>query len=209
MRELLLLLLLGTGGALAAEPEDREPPLAFYFDAEGGKRVAVELDKAFSPAGLGKSATLRLEPTRTFTYAGLELKYPREYVFEAERSPGLSMWTLSGNDCKLLFQRYLGQKKTDALHQSVVAGLRKAFGGAEKTRVRPVKLELRGRTLEGTRIEVELASTRIVQDLFPLSSGGDLLELIIQDAPKAPGEPTPDRTRAEALLKETLKLPAR
>lgn len=208
MRDLLLLVLLA-GGALGAEPQDREPPLSFYFDGEGGKRVAVELDKPFSTAGLGKSATLRLEPTRQFASAGLAFKYPREYVFEAELQPGLSMWTLSGNDCKFIIQRYLGQKKTDALHQSAVAGIRKAFGGAEKTREKPVKLELRGTTLEGTRIELELGSTRIVQDLFPLSSGGDLVEFIIQDAPKAPGEPTPDRTRAEALLRETLKLPAK
>lgn len=191
--------------APAAEPEDREPPLVLYFEAEGGKRVAVELDKPFNPSELGKSATLKLEPQRRFGYAGLEFRYPREYGFEAQLQPQVSSWTLSGNDAKVMVQRYKGQKKVDVLHKSVIAEMQKAYGG--KAKESPVTLAAGGRTLEGTRIEVDLAGTFIVQDVFPIKSGSDAVELIIQDAQNKAGEPSAERVKTEALLKETLKLP--
>ena len=187
------------------EPEDREPPLVLYFEAEGGKRVPVELDKPFVPADLGKSATLKLEPQRKFTYAGLEFRYPREYGFEAQLQPQVTSWTLSGNDAKVMVQRYKGQKKVDVLHKSVIAEMQKAYGG--KAKESAVTLAAGGRTLEGTRIEVDLAGAVIVQDVFPIKSGSDAVELIIQDAQKKTGEPSAERVKTEALLKETLKLP--
>lgn len=191
--------------APAAEPEDREPPLVLYFEAEGGKRVPVELDKAFNPADLGKSATLKLEPQRKFSYAGLEFSYPREYGFEAQVAQPVTSWTLSGNDAKVMVQRFKGQKKVDVLHKSVIAGIQKAYGG--KAKESPITLAAGGRTLEGTRIEVDLAGAFIVQDLFPIKSGADGVELIIQDSQKKLGEPSAERVKTEALLKETLKLP--
>ena len=206
---LQLLVILAAAPSPAAAPavaEDHEPPLVLYFEAEGGKRVPVEVDKAFDPGQLGKSATLKLEPQRRFTYAGLEFKYPREYGFEAELEAQFSSWTLSGNDTKLMVQRFKNQKKVDVLHKSVVGEVQKAYGG--KAKESPISLEAGGRKLEGTRIEVDLAGVFIVQDLFPLKSGGDVLELIIQDSPKKLGEPSAERSRTEGLLKETLRLPA-
>lgn len=194
-----------TPPAAPAEPEDREPPLVLYFEAEGGKRVPVELGKPFNPAELGKSARLELEPQRRFGYAGLEFKYPREYGFEAQLQPQFTSWTLSGNDAKVMVQRYKGQKKVDVLHKSVIAEMQKAYGG--KAKESPVTLAAGGRTLEGTRIEVDLAGAVIVQDVFPIKSGSDAVELIIQDAQKKSGEPSAERVKTEALLKETLKLP--
>lgn len=205
MRLLILLWLSAAPPAAPPEPEDREPPLVFYFEADGGKRVPVELDKPFAPAELGKSATLRIEPQRRFSYAGVEFRYPRELGFEAQLDPQFASWTLSGNDCKVLVQRYKGHKKPEVLHKGVIAEIHKAYGG--KAKESAVKLEAGGRTLEGTRLEVELASALIVQELYPLKSGGDVIELIIQDAPKKSGEVSPERVRIEALLKETLKLP--
>jgi hypothetical protein len=189
----------------AAEPEDREPPLVFYFEAEGSKRVGVELDKPFNPIELGKSATLRVEPHRRFAYAGFEFKYPREYGFEAQLEAQFSAWTLSGNDTKLIVQRYRGQKKVEVMHKGVLAEIHKAYGG--KAKESPVTMVVGGRTLEGTRLEVELASARVVQDLFPVKSGNDVVELIIQDSPKKAGEPSAERVRTQKLLEETLKLP--
>lgn len=185
--------------------EKAEPPLVFFFEGEGGKKTPVELDKAFAPADLGKSATLRLEPHRRFAYAGLEFKYPREYGFEADADAQFSTWTLSGNDAKLIVQRIKNQKKVDVAHKSVVAETQKAYGG--KAKESAVSIELAGKKLDGTRIEVDLAGSQIVQDWFPFKSGNDVVELIIQDSPKKAGEPSPERVRTEALLKETLKLP--
>lgn len=205
---LLLTLLLAAAPvapAPAAEPEDREPALGLYFEVEGGKRVPVEVGKPFNPGELGRSATLRLEPDRRFAFAGLEFRYPREYGFEAQVQSQLATWTLSGNDTKLIVHRYKGQKKVESLHKSVVAQLHSAYGG--KAKESPASLAAGGRTLEGTRLSVDLAGTTIVQDVFGFKSGNDVVVLIIQDSPRKPGEPSADRVRTEGLLKETLKLP--
>lgn len=201
MSSLILILAL----AAAPELEEREPPLVLYFEADGGKRVPVELDKPFNPAELGKSATLKVEPHRKFSYAGLEFMYPREYGFEASLEPQFASWTLSGNDTKVMVQRFKGQKKADVLHRTVVAEVQKAYGG--KAKESPVTFMAGGRTLEGTRIEVDLMGTFIVQELFPVKSGADIVELIIQDSPKKLSEPSAERVRTGTLLKDTLKLP--
>ncbi|MBK7857618.1 MAG: hypothetical protein IPJ65_03110 [Archangiaceae bacterium] len=201
----LLLSLAAAPVAPAAEPEDREPALLLYFEAEGGKRVPVELDKPFNPTELGKSAALKVEPQRRFSFAGLEFRYPREYGFEAQLEAQFASWTLSGNDTKVLVQRYKNQKKLDAMHKGVIAEIHKAYGG--KAKESPTTLVAGGKTLEGTRLEVELASALIVQDLFPVKSGNDALELIIQDSPKKAGEPSAERVRTQRLLEDTLKLP--
>ncbi len=199
---LLLLLVLSAEPAAA---DDKEPPLVFFFEAEGGKRVPVELDKAFSPAELGKSATLKVEPHRKFAYAGVEFEYPREYGFEAAGDGPFASWTLSGNDAKVMVHRYKGQKKAETVHKAVIAEVQKAYGG--KAKESAATLTAGGRTLEGTRLEVEVMGTFIVQELFPVKSGGDVVELIIQDSPKKPTEPTAERARTGKLLVDTLKLP--
>lgn len=204
MRAVLLLLLV-----LTAEPaasEDREPPLVFYFEADGGKRVPVELDKPFDASALGKTATLRVEPHRRFAYAGVEFEYPREYGFEAAGDGPFSSWTLSGNDAKVMVHRYRGQKKADVVHKAVVAEVQKAYGG--KAKESAATLVAGGKTLEGTRLEVEVMGTFIVQELFPLRSGGDVVELILQDSPKKASEATAERARTGKLISDTLKLPS-
>jgi hypothetical protein len=191
---------------LSAEPEDKEPPLVFYFEADGGKRVSVELDKPFNPGELGKTATLKVEPTRKFAFAGLEFSYPREFGFEASLEGASSQsWTLSGNDAKVIVQRFKAQKKPEAVHKSLVADVQKKYG--DKAKESPAQLVVMGRTLEGTRLEVDVMGTFIVQELFAVKSGGDTVELIIQDSPKKLNEPSAERARTGALLKDTLKLP--
>lgn len=200
----MLLLLL----VLTAEPapvETREPALVFYFEADGGRRVPVELDKPFATAELGKTATLKVEPHRRFAYAGVEFDYPREYGFEASGDGPFSSWTLSGNDAKVMVHRYRGQKKADVVHKAVVAEVQKAYGG--KAKESAATLSVGSKTLEGTRLEVEVMGTFIVQELFPVRSGGDVVELILQDSPKKPAEPTAERARTGKLIADTLKLP--
>ena len=194
--------------ATAAEAEGKDPQLVFFFDADG-RRVPVELDKAFSPQLLGtaKAATLRLEPHREFAYGGLRFRFPREYSFEAELgSPVLSMWTLTGNDCTLMIHRYRNQANAEELQQGVVEQMLTAYKDARK-KSGPARLELQGETLRGTRLEVELASTRIFQDIFAIRSGKDVVMLIIQDSPKADAAVSAERLATVKLLKESLKLP--
>lgn len=199
-------LLLTALPAFAGE-ESRDPPLSLFFEAEG-KRVPIELDKAFTLSALGpaKAATLRLEPNREFPYGGIRFKFPREYSFEADLAdPNVKIWTLSGNDCVLMVHRYANQPDTEALQTSVVDEMLKAYKGAKK-KTSPVQIELGGTTYKGTRIEVELASTRILQDLYGIRAGKDVVMLIVQDTPKEAGNASRERLATEKLLRESFKI---
>lgn len=192
----------------AAEPERREPPLVLYFEADG-RRIPVELDQPFAAQALGgaKSATLRLEPHREFAYAGLRFRFPRQFTFAADlESPLVTLWTLSGNDCSIMVHRYRGEPDPKAVQQRVLEQMSETYQ-QEKKKTRPVSLALEGATLQGTRLEVDLATVRILQDFYAVRSGKDVLVLILQDAPRENGQPSVERLGIEKLLKESLKLP--
>lgn len=193
--------------AAAGDGEARDPKLNFFFEADG-KRVPIELDAPFTTAALGasKSVVLRLEPHREFTYGGVRFRFPREYSFEADLAdPNVKIWTLSGNDCVLMIHRYANQPSVDELQQSVVDEMLKAYKGAKK-KTAPVSMDVQGTVNKGTRIEAELASTRIHQDLYAIRSGKDVVMLIVQDTPKEGGDASKERLATERLLRDSLKL---
>ena len=107
---LVCLLALHSSTVRADAPEDREPPLLLYLEADG-TRIAIELDKPIDLAALSgkKRATLRAEPYRVFPYGGISFRYPSGYSFKAEQQPGASIWTLEGSDVVIIVQRYRGK----------------------------------------------------------------------------------------------------
>jgi hypothetical protein len=193
--------------AAAQEPGTQEPPASYFFEA-GGKNVPVELDKPFDPRALGgvKSATLRVGPHRTFAYGGLELAYPRAFTFEATLKPKVSMWTLSGNDCKVMVHAYPAAPDVDDLRKTVVASLIKALG-KEGAKESATQLEVAGKKLAGTRLEFTVSGTRITHDLFAVKSGGGAVILILQDSPGDERAVSDERVEVGKLLAATLKLP--
>ena len=206
-RLLAFLAVVSSVPALGAEAESKDPQLVFFFEVDG-KRVPLELDKPFATQALSgaKSVTLRLEPHREFAYGGVKFRFPREYSFEADlSSPAFSMWTLSGNDCVLMVHRYRNQPNVQELHASVVDQILKAYKTSNK-KSGPIELEVQGTVLKGTRLEVELASTQIVQDVYAIKAGKDVVMLIVQDSPKDKAA-SAERISTERLLRESLKLP--
>ena len=206
---LALLLLYPPSPALADDPKpDQEPPQIFFLEC-AGRRVPVDLDKPFRTDALAgaKSATLRVEPHRVFRYAGLVFHYPREYTFVVSlENPAVAVWTLAGSDCTIMVQRYPGRQDADAVRREFVGDLTALYQGA-KTKQTDATCKLKHTTLKGLRLEVELAGRLLYQDLFCFPAGKDLVVLILQDSPQRDGQPSPDRTRAEKMLHDSLRLP--
>ena len=212
--DLLMILTLPWCTSLAANAadeskEDQEPPQIFYLESDGNK-IPIELNKPFGTQILQgkKTATLRVEPFRVFRYAGLSFRYPREYTFEADHThPGLSLWTLQGNDCLIMVQRYEHQGDPETVRRSVTNGLAASYKDAKKKEV-AITWKLEDTTLKGVRLEVELAGTLLHQDLFSFRAGNRPVVLMIQDSEPKNGKASAARVRAEKLLSETLRLPA-
>jgi hypothetical protein len=189
---------------------DQEPPQIFYLEFDG-KKVPIELDKPFPTEALEgtRSVTLRVEPFRVFRHGGLSFHYPREYTFEADHTtPGLALWTLSGNDCVIMVQRYEGDRDPEAMRQLVVNGLAAKYKDAKLKRGEAT-WKLKDTTLKGIRLEVELAGSGLHQDLYAFRAGDSSVVLMIQDSLQDDGKPSADRVRADKMLSETLRLPAR
>src|SRR4051794_4953611 len=193
-----------------AAREDQEPPQLFFLEFDG-KRTPIELDRPLGTDVFGgaRAFTLRVEPYRVFRYAGLRFHYPREYTFEADlTSTAVSMWTLSGNDCKIMVHRYKARED----HEDALESVRKRLVAAykpSKTKEALTRLNIRGADLKGKRIEVRIANTLIQQDLYSFPSAKDSIVLILQDSPLQSGNPSADRTRAERMFCETLQLPGK
>ena len=190
--------------------EAQEPPQLFFLELEG-KRIPIELDKPLGTDVLGgaKAVTLRVEPHRVFRYAGLRFHYPREYTFEADLDmAAVWLWTLSGNDSKIIIQQYKSSKDHGAALELVKKELVAVYKD-NKTIEAPVKLSIRGTEVKGKRIEVSIANTLIRQDLYSFPSGKDSIVVILQDSPQDSGSPSADRTRMEKMFCETLQLPGK
>jgi len=197
--------------ALGAEPPgDQEPPLLLYLESDG-KRIPIELDKPFGLEALSgkKTAILRAEPYRVFPYAGFSFRYPRNYSFQADlENRGVSLWTLTGNSFVIMVQQFPGMRDHAALRQSVMNKMTEQYAGS-KTRELDTKLELKGATLNGRRVEITLANTLLHQDLFSFSAGEASVVLMLQDTPHENGKSSADRIIAEKMLRESLRLPAK
>jgi hypothetical protein len=217
------LLVLGCGGpnpsreddpappAKIGIPQNQEPPQLFFLEFDG-KKAPIELDKPVSADvfGSSKTITLRVEPYRVFPHGGLHFQYPREYTFKTDfDNPAVLLWTLSGPTAKIMIQRYRGQADHEAVRREFMKELAKEYKNAKKTETK-TSVDLKKMTLEGRRIEVQLvASGKIQQDVYSLQDGRDSVLLILQDSPEEDGKPSKDRSRAEKMLRETLRLSGR
>jgi hypothetical protein len=208
LTRLVVALAAGLSNVAVAAGEREEPPLVLYFEVDG-KHVPIEIDKPFAPAQLGgaKSATLRLEPWRQFAFGGVQFRYPREFTFEVDTSsPGVSMWTLSGNDAKCMVHRYEGQSNPAEVQKALVDELVKTYG-AGATAASPTTLDLAGSKLKGTRLDIQMAGTKLAQSVFSVRAGADVLVFVFQDSPNERGQPTPEWNRMLQMLDGSLKLP--
>ena len=94
-------------GALVAS-EDKEPELGYTLLVDD-QPIRLQPNKETVIAGIFTNLHVRLIPEqeRHFTYGGFSFKYPAHFGFEADfRTPGLKLWTLSGNDFVIMVQKY-------------------------------------------------------------------------------------------------------
>jgi hypothetical protein len=194
----------------ADEPRgDQEPPMIFYLEA-GGKKTPIELDKPFKLEVLtsAPTATLRVEPYRVFPYAGISFRYPRSFTFEANfENRGVRIWSLEGPSHLIMVQEYPGALNHAAIRGTVLGGLTKTYADAKKLRESDMTLKYNGGTLNGRRLEMEMAGTLLHQDLFSFANGKASVVLMLQDTPNSDGTPSAGRIIAEKMLRESLKIP--
>jgi hypothetical protein len=200
-------LLLAALPSQAADPRELVAPPEQYFLEVDGKKVPLELDRPLdtTPLKAAKTVTLRVEPLRVFTYAGLKLPYPREFTFTTQmETQEVSIWILGGTDSMIFVERFNGE----ANHQRVAADVTKQLLTTYKdAKTSPVSLVVKQKEYKGTRIESKHTTALIRQDLYSFPAGKDTVLLILQDVPQANGKSSAEFSRVEKILQDSLELP--
>ncbi len=184
--------------------EAKEPPLKLTLRING-ESFPLEYGQEVQLEGEFKNlkVSVHASKTRTFDYGGVSFDYPANLNWEADVENAFHKnWTLSGNDCSVMFF-VIGVEGTN---EEFVRNVVEQYGESN-TEIKPITQKLGSQTLKGHRLIVELAGNKLVQDVLSVPSpAGQTRLLVLQDV--AP-ERTPDLEEPKQileLLKATFKI---
>lgn len=195
---------------LVARPEAAEPPQEYSLEIDG-RAHPVTLGKVLSVTIGGKAVKLRLtaKPNRRFdNAAGVTFDYPSNFAFAFDGDqPGMSHWTLDGNDCVIqLFEFKEHPTGVPVLQEMIVGGLIAQYGAENVTRSTG-SLALGSRKLKTAILRVSLAGVVLQQDVVSFLVGERKFVFIVQDSLTDDNKMTKETAGVRALLKKTFKAP--
>ncbi|HNX77008.1 MAG TPA: hypothetical protein PLM07_17255 [Candidatus Rifleibacterium sp.] len=197
--------LVASASAATAIDESREPADTFKLSIDGNEyQIVPEKSLEVTCKGEKLPVLLTVEPLKNFNYGGIELKYPRNYTFEADLSEKeVSLWSLSGNQFVLMIQKYPAEMN----HQIMASMLLPRFG-EKNSSLEPCRAELNGSETAGTRLITTIGDSTITQEIYSFKVEGGSLLLILQDTIGSKGEKSEEGAKFRELLKTTLKFAA-
>lgn len=182
-----------------------EPPMLMSFEANGTSTTFTESQPfEVDVNGTKVKATVRIASYRMFHQPGIRFRYPRQFTFEADHEPDLYLWTLSGNDARIMLQKPKDADSGEQFAAAVVSSMIGQFGVSNVKKTAAV-VELGGKSLAGTRLDINVAGHQIRTEVFPLPMKSPML-LLFQDSPTDAGENTVEATQARELLSSSLVL---
>ena len=164
---------------MVANPEEsKEPPLEFVVNI-GDKSITITEGNTAQLDGTFANPTISVnpQPHRIFPYGGITFKYPRSFAFEANLAdPEGKNWTLSGNDLKLMYFVYSARITTGEFANNMIGQF-----GREKCKVTDAnaKIILGNQTLSGTTIQINIATHKMVMDIYRIPSHGAGTKLVV------------------------------
>lgn len=200
----VIVLLAGMVEANAQTSDSIEPPLQYQLKlGDKTQPISEGVPAIFEGSYINPSATLEVAPERAFPYGGIRFSYPRHYTFEADfTSPDIKIWTVSGNNFKIMYFVSDQELTAEALLEGMAAQLGEA---APQVETSPASLPISGQTLNGTRGTIQIAIQKLTNDAFTLPlQGGKSRVLLFQDALKDSGEASDESGPAIALLSKSL-----
>jgi hypothetical protein len=202
------ILCLAVSSAIAAESPRKsdagtEPPVQYLLRV-GDQEFPLELDSEVTLPVRMDEPKIRLSarPHCVFPHAGVTLPYPREFIFEADIDEDVSIWTLSGNDAKIMIFHYTSLM---VALDTVVDQALEQFG-RENCRRQPARIQIQGHVVTGARIDATLAGTLIRSDIFRMPTRRGTRILWLQDAPGEDGNPSDEARNIRSLIEQQMQL---
>jgi hypothetical protein len=186
-----------------ADPDSIEPPLGYSLQI-GDKTVRLTVDEPVQVNGTFTNPKVKLIPDefREFNYAGISFQYPSYFAFEADvEEKALRNWSLNGKNCVIMVQHYNAKIALDDLVDALVERY-----GEKNTQVTDVTMKLAGQKVAGKKIRARVASTIIIQEMFPIASPNGATVLLLQDSPKEDGAASEERQLIEKRIVESFAI---
>jgi hypothetical protein len=194
--------------ARADDPKSNDAPSSKFELEVNGKTQTVEVDKPFDVTIAGQAVHMKLHelPFKIFDKAGIKFQYPSSFGWEmSDANPGVTIYTLSGNDNKFIISYYPKLMDDKTIAASTIGAMLKAYG-AGNVQKSPVSVTLGKTKLDGQRLDVNLAGHRIVQDIYTFKTAGGTVGMIIQDSPKEDGEQSEEAKSTMEMVSKTFEV---
>jgi len=162
-----LVLIVGVVMILRANAQDDiEPQPIFIIETEAETSLLTEGETfTIEASSRDTEVEVRLAPYRKFNNAALAFRYPSNFAFEYDESPGYKSWTLDGNNFVILLFEIDNQTALEDFVDEIVDQFGRENCSLQETEV-PIGLK----TLYGTRIMVEMAGQGLTFDFLKIPS---------------------------------------
>lgn len=204
---LLAFLALGSDLSFAAgDDESKEPPLVFVVEV-GGKSITITEGQSSKLKGTFTDPNISVTPEsyRVFPYHGINFKYPRSFVFEADiADPNRKTWHISGNDLKIMYMALNAKITTGEFASNMMEQI-----GRKNCKVTnaDAKITLGKHTLSGTTIQITVAEHKMLTEIYQVPSQGTITKLLIfQDSLDDSGNRSNEGKQALKELEASFKM---
>lgn len=159
--------------------KDEEPPLIFELTSENGTEYFIEnQSKKWTGLDKGTPTTISVYDWKLFPHNNIQFEYPRAYTFEADLSTTNDIWTLSGNDFKIMIIRPLVELDVKEYVNEMISQFGKANCSAKK-----ITKKINTYRLDGMKLSATLSGIPIEIDVFEIiDKSGNKSLLVFQDA---------------------------
>lgn len=181
---------------------EAEPPVKYTLVIDG-RPHPLEVGKALELPGAftNPKVELQVSTTRTFQYADVEFEYPASFGWEADtENPAQTIWTISGNDFKIMFIEQQIVLSPDAFLRLLVS----QFGDLAP-QIDDVERELGGAKHRGKRTVIKVATSAIATEAYLLQTKIGSRLIVFQDTP-VDGKPwSLEGTKSFALFSKSFQ----
>lgn len=204
----------GVGQVRADDPEARpgttQPAQQLLLEIDGAV-ATVEAGRWTTTMVGGREVRLRVTPTgvRRLDVGFVSFDYLDEFAFEYDDTdPTVTMWTLDGSNAVIMLYQLAEGIHPPGYVEQVAGMMAASYGEWFHAEAAAPAIELDGKQLTGRRLimrlEVAGEAVWLTQDLYAFEAGGVGGCLILQDAPPAIDEQTPEFEAMLARLEQSL-----
>jgi hypothetical protein len=202
-----MLLAAAVAAAVVSSPGSRptanrvvgEPPFQLLLEIDGVELPVVDGQHTEVSIGDRKvKVKARVLPTRRFSEHGVQFEFPRDMAYEFDPAGGIDTWTLDGNNCTLLLNRYETDGVAD-LVDGVFEATAAAMGG-DIDKAKPVEWRLGAIQAKGRTLIIDLMGTSMQVTVLGIEDKDAAIVLVVQDVLGDNGEVAEDSRRVRELL---------